>query len=88
MPARFGSDWGYSSGAGSLLFGCIRSADQIEFVNMIIDHLTARGTIEPTLLYESPLTDLNPLGVEGTLGREGVAKVIAILSDIHQWAVA
>ena len=55
---------------------------------MIINHLTARGTIEPTLLYESPLTDLNPLGVEGTLGREGAAKVIAILSDIHQRAVA
>ena len=29
---------------------------------MIVDHLTDRGVMEPRLLYESPFTDINPLG--------------------------
>jgi type I restriction enzyme R subunit len=35
-------------------------ANQIEFVNLIIDHLTEHGVMKPELLYESPFTDLNP----------------------------
>jgi type I restriction enzyme, R subunit len=30
---------------------------------MMIDHPTERGNIEPRLLYESPFTDIDPLGV-------------------------
>jgi type I restriction enzyme, R subunit len=30
------------------------TAQQIEFVDLIIDHLTARGVMNPGLLYESP----------------------------------
>src|SRR5215471_14624435 len=30
------------------------SADQNEFLNLIIEHLTARGMMDPKLLYESP----------------------------------
>src|SRR6516225_160059 len=33
--------------------------------NMIVEHLTARGVMDPRLLYESPFTDLDPLGVAG-----------------------
>ncbi len=45
-------------------------ADQIEFVNMIVDHLTDRGVMESRLLYESPFTDINPLSVEGIFGQK------------------
>ena len=64
------------------------SADQIEFINIIIDHLTERGTMDPALLYESPFTDLNPLGVQGVFGKERAAKVVNILSDIRRRAAA
>ena len=37
-------------------------ANQIEFVNLIVDHLTAHGVMDPELLYESPFTDCSPLG--------------------------
>jgi hypothetical protein len=32
-----------------------RRLDHVEFVNMIVDHLTDRGVMEPRLLCESPV---------------------------------
>jgi type I restriction enzyme R subunit len=64
------------------------SADQIEFVNMVIDHLTERGIMEPALLYESPFTDRSPLGIEGVLGKDKAAQVIDILEQVRLRAAA
>ncbi len=64
------------------------TADQIEFVNMIVDHLTDRGVMEPRLLYESPFTDINPLGVEGLFGQQGAAEVISIVEGVNRRAAA
>jgi type I restriction enzyme R subunit len=60
------------------------TAHQHEFVNMIIDHLTAR----PRLLYESPFTDLDPLGVAGVFGEGEVVELIQILRDVEGRAAA
>jgi hypothetical protein len=38
------------------------TAKQIEFVNLVIDHLTEHGVIEARRFYESPFTDLSPTG--------------------------
>lgn len=38
------------------------TANQLEFVNLIIDHLTEHGVMQPARLYESPFTDLTPRG--------------------------
>jgi type I restriction enzyme R subunit len=64
------------------------NADQIELLNMIIDHLTERGIMEPSRLYESPFTDLNPLGVEGVFGSKGAAEVVHILDEVRRRAAA
>ena len=64
------------------------TADQIEFVNMIVEHLTDRGVMEPRLLYESPFTDINPLGVEGIFGQQGAAEVISIIDGVNRRAAA
>ncbi len=44
------------------------TAKQIRFVEMIIDQLTSRGTIEPDALYESPFISLHGGGPEGLFG--------------------
>jgi type I site-specific restriction endonuclease len=37
---------------------CALSVNQIEFVNLIVNHLTEHGAMEAAMLYESPFTDL------------------------------
>jgi type I restriction enzyme, R subunit len=61
---------------------------QHEFVNMIIDHLTARGVMDPRLLYESPFTDLDPLGVAGVFREGDVVELVQILRDVQGRAAA
>jgi type I restriction enzyme, R subunit len=64
------------------------TADQIEFVNMIVDHLTDRGVMQPRLLYESPFTDINPLGVEGIFRQQDAAEVVSIIDGVNRRAAA
>jgi type I restriction enzyme R subunit len=64
------------------------TAHQHEFVNMVIDHLTVRGVMDPRLLYESPFTDLDPLGVAGVFGEREVVELIQILRDVEGRAAA
>jgi type I restriction enzyme, R subunit len=64
------------------------SANQIEFVNLIIDHLTQHGIMEPGLLYESPYTDISGLGPEGVFSPSQVETVVTLLTEIRQRAAA
>ncbi|NJM06102.1 hypothetical protein HC891_07710 [Candidatus Gracilibacteria bacterium] len=63
-------------------------ADQIEFLNLIIDSLTEQGVMDPARLYESPFTDADPLGVEGIFKDAQVIELIDILNDVRMRAVA
>ncbi len=42
---------------------------KLNFVNLIIDHLTENGIMEPSALYESPSIDINSQGPEWTAPR-------------------
>lgn len=52
---------------------------QLHFLNMLIDHLTQNGVMEPERLYESPFTDANPSGVAGVFQPTEVTELIAVL---------
>jgi type I restriction enzyme R subunit len=64
------------------------TAHQHEFVDMVIDHLTARGVMDARLLYESPFTDIDPLGVAGVFEEADVINPIQILRDVEGRAAA
>jgi type I restriction enzyme R subunit len=73
---------------GRFLTGKSLSGNQVEFVNLIVDHLTEHGVVEPRRLYESPFTDLTPHGPEGLFGRSPVDELVAILDDVRRSAIA
>ena len=73
---------------GQFLTGKTPTANQIEYINMIIEHLTEHGVIEPELLYESPFTDINPLGPEGVFTSEQVDSLVSVLHEIRERAAA
>ena len=64
------------------------TANQIEFLNMVIDYLTERGTMDPKHLYESPFTDLNALGVEGLFDYADVIDLVQVLEEVSRRAAA
>ena len=70
------------------MVGKTLSANQIEFVNLIVEHLTEHGVMEAGLLYESPFTDLNPQGPEGVFDSAQVDELILVLSQVRARAVA
>ena len=76
------------SAFGEFLAGGTASANQIEFINMLVDHLTDHGQVAAELLYHSPFTDLNSQGPDGIFNPDQVQRVIAILDQIRQNALA
>ena len=64
------------------------TANQIEFVNLIIDHLTERGAIDPRRLYESPFTDFDDQGVSGIFPQAEVKSIVEVLKDVRERAAA
>jgi type I restriction enzyme R subunit len=65
------------------LVGRSLGANQIEFVNLMVDHLTEHGTMDATLLYESPFTDLTPQGPEALFATAQLAELIAVLDHVR-----
>jgi len=64
------------------------TANQIEFVNLVVDHLTANGAMKPELLYESPFTNMHPLGPDGVFTSAQVDELMNLLSQIRARAAA
>ncbi len=73
---------------GVFLNGKTWSANQIEFVNLIVNHLTEHGVMETARLYESPFTDLTPRGPEGLFSDPQVEALLSVLSSVRANALA
>ena len=65
------------------LTGKTLSANQIEFVNLIVNHLTEHGVMDAALLYESPFTDLTPRGPDGLFSSAQVDELICTLDAVR-----
>lgn len=69
------------------LAGKSLSANQIEFVNLIVDHLTEYGVVAPSRLYESPFTDLTPRGPDGLFAAGQLDTLIGALDAVRASAM-
>jgi type I restriction enzyme R subunit len=70
------------------LAGKTLGANQIEFVNLIVNHLTAHGVVEAARLYESPFTDLTPHGPDGIFDGPQVDELVRVLDSVRATATA
>jgi len=73
---------------GEFLSAGIATAAQIEFVDMVIEHLTDQGVMDPALLYEPPFTDVAPTGPEQLFDEDKVTRLFARIKAINDSAVA
>jgi type I restriction enzyme, R subunit len=70
------------------LAGKAFAANQIEFVNLIVDHLTEHGVMAARLLYESPFTDVTPRGPEALFTSAQLDELLSALDRVNATARA
>ncbi|MBS0593185.1 MAG: DEAD/DEAH box helicase family protein [Proteobacteria bacterium] len=70
------------------LDGKALGANQIEFVNLVVDHLTEHGAMDAARLYESPFTDLTPRGPDGLFSSAQVDELLAAIEGVRRTAIA
>jgi type I restriction enzyme R subunit len=73
---------------GEFLAEGVATAAQIEFINMVIEHLTDQGVMDPALLYEPPFRDVAPTGPEHLFDEEKVTRLFTKIQAINDSAVA
>ncbi|NRD08647.1 DEAD/DEAH box helicase family protein [Rathayibacter agropyri] len=59
------------------------SVDQIRFIHLIADELTANGLMDAGRLYESPYTDRAPSGIDYLFNESDVTVIVEILADVN-----
>jgi type I restriction enzyme, R subunit len=72
----------------AFLTGKTLNSSQIDFVNLIIDHLTEHGLIDAAMLYESPFTDLTPRGPDALFDKTELDELFGVLDTVRAHAAA
>lgn len=60
------------------------NANQIRFVEQLIDLLTQQGVMNPRLLYEPPFTDFHQDGLDGLFEDRDADSIVAIVRSFNQ----
>lgn len=89
MPRFIRSLVGLDRTAAKALFagfldGSRYNSQQIRFVEMIIDRLTASGEIEPGQLYEAPFTSIHQHGLDGAFGDVDADAIVRLVNDLNR----
>ncbi len=80
-----GLDRAAAQGAfAEFLDGSRFAAEQIRFVQHIIEHLTRNGVMDPGLMYEPPYTDANPNGLDGVFGDEQAGRIVRLIQQVNE----
>ena len=77
-----------SQAFSGLIAGTNAMSHKIDFIELIVSELTANGEMEAGRLYESPFLDISPQGPEGLLPAAKVERMVQMLEEIRQRAVA
>jgi type I restriction enzyme R subunit len=72
----------------AFIAGKTMSANQLEFITLVVDHLTEHGVMDPARLYESPFTDITPRGPDGLFPPTELDELLRSLDAVRASAVA
>jgi type I restriction enzyme, R subunit len=64
------------------------NANQIHFIETVIDHLAADGVVAAERFYEPPFTDVAPRGPEGLFTDQEITEMIEVLNQVRKNAGA
>jgi type I restriction enzyme R subunit len=59
-------------------------ADQMAFLNEIIEFLVHNGTMEPKALFETPFTNIHNLGIAGLFDEKMSRHVVDLVKHINE----
>jgi len=62
------------------------SADQMHFINRLIDHLSHNGYVDGEMLVDVPYTEFHPQGILGVFPDEDAMEIKAVLDEIKSRA--
>ena len=65
------------------LDGTTATANQIDFIGLVVSYLTARGAMEPAQMYEPPFTDNAPKGPDEFFPPAQMAQLVEIINRIN-----
>jgi type I restriction enzyme R subunit len=65
------------------LDGIVLTAEQLHFLDMIIDHLTSSGSMDPEILYKPPFTDEAPNGVSDVFELKQVQDLVTAIRSFE-----
>ena len=68
---------------GELLVGQTFNAQQIRFIDTLINFFSVKGVIEPEMLFESPFTDINISSISGLFDEETSTKIIDLIQRVN-----
>jgi type I restriction enzyme, R subunit len=68
--------------------GTTANASQLEFIDLIVQHLTENGVMDAARLYESPFTDISQQGPEAVFPVAKVTELVRVLDEIRERARA
>ena len=61
----------------------VLSANQLEFVNLVVKHLTENGAMDAALLYEPPFTSYAPQGPDALFTSVQVEQLMGVLHEVR-----
>jgi type I restriction enzyme R subunit len=68
---------------GEILNNQTLNAQQIRFMDTIINFFTVKGIIDPSMLFEAPFTDINASGIGGLFEEVVAARIIFLIESVN-----
>ncbi|MEQ1953263.1 DEAD/DEAH box helicase family protein [Mesorhizobium yinganensis] len=59
---------------------------QIEFIGLVVEHLTEKGSMDPAILYEAPFVDIAPTGPDQVFDNGRVEELFRRIEDFNSSA--